>query len=265
MGNDKNVLRKIRIGQLHGGAVTTGSLTSIYPDIDIYGLPYLFDSQKQVDLVRTKLDKDLMTGLEKNGFVGFGLAGGGCTYMMSDGEVRTVEDAKNKKVWIPSDSDVGIAVFESAGISPVPLPLSDVLTGLQTGLVDTVFASPIGAIALQWHSKIKYVVDVPLTYLSALLVIQKKAFNKLKLNDQNIIRNVMSDVFKSINLNNQKDNVSARDALLNKGVEFINLSEADMRIWLDVGEKAMIKLEEKNNYSKKMFERLMKMVKQTAQ
>lgn len=265
MGNDKNVLRKIRIGQLHGGAVTTGSLTSVYPDIDIYGLPYLFSNQKQVDLVRTKLDKELMMGLEKKGFVGFGLAGGGFTYMMSDGQVRTVEDVKNKKVWIPSDSDVGIAVFESAGISPVPLPLSDVLTGLQTGLVDTVFASPIGAIALQWHSKIKYVVDVPLTYLSALLVIQKKTFNKLKLIDQNIIRNVMSDVFKSINLNNQKDNISAREALINKGVEFIKLSEADMGIWLEVGKKAMNKLEEKNNYSKKMFGRLMKMVKETTQ
>lgn len=265
MGNDKNVLRKIRIGQLHGGAVTTGSLTSVYPDIDIYGLPYLFSNQKQVDLVRTKLDKELMMGLEKKGFVGFGLAGGGFTYMMSDGQVRTVEDVKNKKVWIPSDSDVGIAVFESAGISPVPLPLSDVLTGLQTGLVDTVFASPIGAIALQWHSKIKYVVDVPLTYLSALLVIQKKTFNKLKLIDQNIIRNVMSDVFKSINLNNQKDNISAREALINKGVEFIKLSEADMGIWLEVGKKAMNKLEEKNNYSKKMFGRLMNMVKETTQ
>lgn len=264
MGNDKNVLRKIRIGQLHGGAVTTGSLTSVYPDIDIYGLPYLFENQKQVDVVRAKLDKDLLDGLEKKGFVGFGLAGGGFTYMMSDGIVKTVDDAKAKKIWMPSDSDVGIAVFDSAGISPVPLPLSDVLTGLQTGLVDTVFASPIGAIALQWHSKIKYIVDVPLTYLSALLVIQKKTFSKLEASDQNVIRKVMSGVFAAINKKNQEDNISARKALINNGIEFIKLSDADMNIWLDVGKKAMRKLEAKNNYSKAMYDRLLKTIKEIA-
>ena len=265
MGNDKNVLRKIRIGQLHGGAVTTGSLTSVYPDMDIYGLPYLFENQKQVDGVRAKLDKELLDGLEKKGFVGFGLAGGGFTYMMSDGIVKTVDDAKAKKIWIPSDSDVGIAVFDSAGISPVPLPLSDVLTGLQTGLVDTIFASPIGAIALQWHSKIKYIVDVPLTYLSALLVIQKKTFSKLKSSDQDIVRKVMSDVFAAINKKNQEDNISARNALINNGIEFIKLSEADMSVWLDVGKKAMRKLELKNNYSKVLYDRLQKTVKEIAQ
>ena len=174
MGNDKNVLRKIRIGQLHGGAVTSGSLDSIYPDMDIYGLPYLFSRQKQVDAVRNDLDKLLFEGLEKSGFVGFGLAGGGFTYMMSDEALNSVSDVKKKKVWIPSNSDVGLAVFESANISPVPLPVSDVLTGLQTGLIDTVFASPIGAIALQWHTKIKYIIDLPLTYLSALLIIDKR-------------------------------------------------------------------------------------------
>ena len=264
MGNDKNVLRKIRIGQLHGGAVTTGSLTSVYPDIDIYGLPYLFENQKQVDAVRAKIDKELLDGLEKKGFVGFGLAGGGFTYMMSDGIVKTVDDAKAKKIWIPSDSDVGIAVFDSAGISPVPLPLSDVLTGLQTGLIDTIFSSPIGAIALQWHSKIKYIVDVPLTYLSALLVIQKKTFSKLEASDQNIIRKVMSDVFASINKKNQEDNISARQALINNGVEFIKLSEADMNVWLDVGKRAMRRLEKKNNYSKAMYDHLLKTIKEIA-
>lgn len=260
MGNDKNVIRKIRIGQLHGGAVTSGSLTSIYPDMDIYGLPYLFSTQKQVDEVRAKLDKYLFKGLEKKGFVGFGLAGAGFSYMMSDGKINTVDDVKKKKIWIPANSDVGFAVFKSAGISPVPLPLSDVLIGLQTGLVDTVFASPIGAIALQWHTKIKYIADLPLTYLSALLVINKKTFYKLKASDRKILRQVMTKVFKSIDKRNQKDNISARKALENNGIEFIQLSKIDLKIWREVGRKAIEELERKNNYSKSLFKRLIKAV-----
>jgi len=263
MGSDKSVLRKIRIGQLHGGAVTSGSLRSIYPDMDIYGLPYLFSNQKQVDAVRVELDKYIFEGLEKKGFIGFGLAGGGFSYMMSEGIINSVESVQSKKVWMPADSEVALTVFRTAGISPAPLPLADVLTGLQTGLIDTVFASPIGAIALQWHTKIKYIVDVPLTYLSALLVIDKKIFNKLKLDDREIVRNVMSDVFKLIEIKNQEDNISARQALKNNGIEFIKLSESDMRDWLEIGQRAMQQLEKKNNYDRSLFDRLIKKVKET--
>lgn len=260
MGNDGNVLRKIRIGQLQGGAVTSGSLTGIYPDMDIYGLPYLFSSYEQVDLVRSKMDDALIKGLNEKGFVGFGLAEGGFSYMMSDSSLHTVEDVKNQKVWIPSGNKVGEAVFGSANIAPVTLPLSDVLTGLQTGLVNTVITSPIGAIALQWHTRVKYMVDDPLTYFSALLVIDKKVFNKLKKEDREIVRDVMSRAFKKIDRQNRKDNIAAREALKNQGIEFISLSKKVLDDWRNIAKKAVKVLEKKNRYSDAMYSQIMKNV-----
>lgn len=257
MGNDANVLRKIRIGQLQGGAVTAGSLSAIYPDIDIYGLPYLFSSYEQVDLVRSKMDGTLIEELEKKGFVGFGLAEGGFTYMMSDSPLHTVEDVKDKKVWIPSGNKVGEAVFGSANIAPVTLPLSDVLTGLQTGLINTVIVSPIGAIALQWHTRVKYMVDDPLTYVSALLVIDKKAFDKIKKEDAEIVRDVMSRAFVRIDRQNRKDNIAAREALKNQGIEFISLSKKVLNEWRDIAKIAVKSLEEKNQYSDVMYKQIM--------
>ena len=257
MGSDDSVLRKIRIGQLQGGAVTSGSMTEIAPDIAIYELPYLFDSLEQVDYVRSKMDSELMESLENKGFVSFGLAEGGFSYMMSDQPLQSVADVRNKKVWIPSNHDVGDAVFSSADISPVPLPISDVLTGLQTGLIDTITTSPIGAIALQWHTKIKYVVDEPLTYFSALLVIDKKAFNKINDEDRQIVRDIMNNVFKRINEQNRKDNVDARQALLNQGIKFIRLSPDSAKEWRKIGDAAIKKLEAQNQYSDKAYQDLM--------
>ena len=210
MGSDESVLRKIRIGQLHGGAVTAGSLIAIAPDISIYELPYLFESLEQVDYVRSKMDADLIQSLEGKGFVGFGLAEGGFSYMMSDEALQSISDVQNKKVWLPSNHPVGDAVFSSADISAVSLPIADVLTGLQTGLINTIITSPIGAIALQWHTKIQYVMDEPLTYFSALMVIDKKAFDKIKEEDREIVRTVMSETFARIDQRNRKDNVEAR-------------------------------------------------------
>lgn len=265
MGNDENVLRKIRIGQLHGGAVTAGSLVSINPDIAIYELPYLFESLEQVDYVRSRMDAELIETLENKGFIGFGLAEGGFSYMMSDQPLQSVADVRDKDVWLPSNHPVGEAVFESANISAVPLPLSDVLTGLQTGLIDTIITSPIGAIALQWHTKIRYVTDEPLTYFSALLVIDRKAFSKLKEEDREIVRSVMGNTFKRIDAQNRKDNVAARDALMNQGIEFIKLSAESASEWRQIGEKAKGKLEKQNEYSDRVYQDLMKYLEESKQ
>ena len=257
MGSDSNVLRKIRIGQLQGGAIPAGSFSGIDPDIDIYGLPYLFSSLEQVDYVRKRMDEDLIKGLEKKGFISFGFGEGGFTYMMSDSPLRTVDDVRQQKVWVPSGSRVGEAVFSSAEISPVTLPLSDVMTGLQTGLVNTVITSPIGAIALQWHTRVKYVVDVPLTYLTAILVIDKKVFDKLKKEDQAVVREVMTATFKRIDAANRKDNIAAREALKNQGIEFITLSKESLAEWHVIGDKAMHKLEKENKYSDAIYDQIM--------
>jgi TRAP-type C4-dicarboxylate transport system substrate-binding protein len=257
MGSDESVLRKIRIGQLQGGAVTAGSMNKVAPDLSIYELPYLFDSLEQVDYVRERMDPVLVSSLEQKGFVTFGLAEGGFSYMMSSEPLDSVASVRAQKVWIPSGSDVGEAVFESADISPVPLPLADVMTGLQTGLINTVITSPIGAIALQWHTRVSYMVDEPLTYFSAILVVDKKSFNKLSEEDQNLVREIMGAAFERIDAQNRKDNIAAREALNKQGIKFISLSPESAEEWRKIGEKAIKKLEKENKYSEKTYNDLM--------
>ena len=257
MGSDENVLRKMRIGQLQGGAVTTGSLSGVYSDIDIYSLPYLFSSLEQVSYVREKMDQFLLDQLEEKGFVSFGFGEGGFTYMMSDSSLYTVEDVRKQKVWIPGGNKVGEAVFSSAEVSPVTLPISDVLTGLQTGLVNTVITSPIGAIALQWHTRVKYVIDVPLTYIAAMLVVDKKVFNRIKKEDQTIVREVMSAAFKRIDAANRRDNIAAQEALKQQGIKYISLPKKSLDAWYAIGDKAIIKLKKDNSYAPDIYKKLM--------
>jgi TRAP-type C4-dicarboxylate transport system substrate-binding protein len=265
MGSDESVLRKIRVGQLHGGAVTAASMTGITPDIGIYELPYLFDTLEQVDSVRSKMDAELVAGLEKKGFISFGLAEGGFSYMMSDEPLQSVADVRAKKLWLPSNHEIGEAVFGSADVASVSLPMSDVLTSLQTGLIDTIITSPIGAIALQWHTKIAYVVEEPLTYFTALLVINKRAFNKLSDADQQIVRDIMGQAFINIDKQNRKDNVEAKQALKNQGVKFVPLSPESRKEWRDVGDRAIKVLEKQNQYSDKVYKDLMRYVAESKQ
>lgn len=246
MGNDQSVLRKIRIGQLQGGAIVSGGLTEIYPDIGVYSLPFTFRTEEEVDYVRQKMDPLLIKGLADNGFVSFGIAEGGFAYLMSNQSIKVVDDFKGQKVWVPQNDDISRTAFESVGISPISLSLSDVLTGLQTGLIDTIAGSASGAIALQWHTRVKYLMDEPLSYLYASLVINQKKFKRLSTEDQAIVSEVMHNSFKRLNKLNRQDDLNARAALQAQGVTFIQLAPQLTEQWFEIRknvEQSMIKKE----------------------
>ncbi len=221
MGNDESVLRKIRIGQLHGGAVTGGSLIGLYPDNQLYGMPFLFRSLEEVSYVRQRMDPQLIQGLQAQGLISFGFAEGGFAYLMSAAPVRTLAELRAQKVWVPPMDELSIDAIKRASISPIPLQLPDVLTALQTGLINTVTTSPIAAIALQWHTKVRYLTQTPLSYFFATLVVDAKAFNKVSPADQQIVREVMGKAFVEIDATNRADNASAMAALAQQGIEFV--------------------------------------------
>lgn len=238
MGNDKAVLRKIRIGQLHGGAVVAGSLSTFFPANQVYSQPMKFQSQEEVDFVRNKMDDFIITGLEDAGFVTFGISGGGFAYIMSKEPIEKVSDLKARKVWIPDNDRLSRDAVEVFGITPIPLPLADVRTSLASGLIDTVGTSPVAAIVLQWHTEIKYVTNIPLIYLSAVLAIDKKAFGKLSAPDQAVVRDIMTRKFREIDLQNREDNIKAIAALKQQGITFLTPRGADMDEWLERAGKA---------------------------
>ncbi len=231
MGNDKKVLRKMRIGQLQGGAFTSGSLATYYPDIVLYTLPLIFESQDEVDYVRARMDPVMAAGLDKAGLVTFGFAGGGFGELMADRPVMRNDDLRGQKVWVPEGDPISVKGLEALDLLPVVLPITDVLTGLQTGLLDAVVVPPIGAVVLQWYTKVSYVTELPIAYTMATLVIDKRVFNRLSENDQAVFREVMTAVYDSFDRSNRVDNESARQALIKNGLKFVHLDEQTVRRW----------------------------------
>jgi len=195
--------------------------------------------------------------IEDDGFVNFGFAQGGFTYLMSKEKISSFSDLRKQKSWIPEKSDVGLSVYRYIGVTPVSLPLSDVLTGLQTGLINTVITSPIGALALQWHTHVNYVVDLPLNYLLAMMIIDKKVFNKLSESDQVIVREVMTKAYKTIDEQNKLDNKAARIALSNQGVKFIKLNDKEKAEWYSAGNSVTEEMHKKYKYDKQLYEAVM--------
>jgi len=231
MGDDVTVLRKMRIGQLQGGIVVAGSLSKFYPDNQIYSMPLKFKSIEEVDYVRERVDKLIIDGMEKVGFTTLGLAGGGFAYILSKHQVRTIGDLRKSKVWVPSNDETSLEAVKYFDLSPIPLSIADVRAGLQTGLIDTVATSPIGAIALQWHTQVNYLMDLPLFYICGIFAVDQKAFSKLSAGDQSIVRDIMGRMFREVDRQIHKDNVQALEALRNQGIKFVSPSAEALDEW----------------------------------
>ncbi len=217
-GTESKVLRKIQIGQLHGGTFSPTDFQKQFPDLNIYGLPFVFESEDEVRYVRERMDSAMMSGLEDSGFVTFGFAGAGFAIILSNEPVRSHADLKGKKVWLPEGDLISYEAMKAVQLSPVALPLTDVLTGLQTGLVDIVAIPPVVALALQWHTKVKYVTRTPVLYVMGFLAIQDKSFERLDIADQKVVKEVMSGIYSRIDAASEKESVAATAALINVGL-----------------------------------------------
>jgi len=256
MGDDATVLRKMKIGQLQGGAFTGGEASILTRDAQIYSLPFLFRDQDEIDKVRARLDPLLKQQFAKDGYELLGISGGGFAYLMSTRPIRTRDDLKAAKVWVPLGDKVAELGFRSAGVSPIPLPLSDVYTSLQTGLIDSAANTTSGALAFQWHTKVKHVVDLPLSYVVGEVVVDKKAFDALDEADRRTVEAEFGASFARLETINRSDNTAAREALKQQGITFDAPSEAERRSWQAVGEDVFRQLSGEGALSPEMLQAL---------
>ena len=263
MGSDKTVLRKVRVGQLQGGAFTSGALAAVYPDIELYSLPLLFRDYDEVDFVRSRLDEKLKAGLARNGFEALAITDGGFAYVLSQKPIRKVEDMAGTRVWLVEDDKMTDVALRLAGVAPVPLPIADVYTALQTGLVDTVAAPPIGAIAFQWHTRVRYLTDVPIMYLAGIFAVDKKSFSRISARDRKVVRQVISDAAKRLDMENRADEVNAREALKNQGIEMISASSREeVQRWRGISSQAIAELRKEGRYSEELINEILTLLQE---
>lgn len=249
MGNDAVVLRKMRLGQLQGGVLTASELSLVYPDAPVYSLPFLFKSWEEVDRVRPTVDPMLAKGFQRHGLRMLGVAGVGFAYIMGDKPLRSQADMSGIKLWVPQNDEIAIRTFKLGGVSPIPLPLGDVFTSLQTGMVDTVANTPSGAIALQWHGKLKAMVDLPLSFVIGYLVVDEKAWARLSPADQAVLAKSFAAAAHRMDTNVRRDDVSALAAMKKQGLVVTTLEPTEAARWHSLGTQVTAQLEAEKKIS----------------
>lgn len=261
-GDDGKVLSQIRIRQLQGGAFTPSALSAQYSELNLYGMPLVFNSEEEAAYVRSRMDARISQGLEEAGFVNFGFATSGFANILSSTPVRSLADLKGKRVWVPDGDSISYASMQALSLTPVTLPLTDVLTGLQTGLVDIVMIPPIVALILQWHTKVKYVTQVPLVYSFGFMAIDKKTFEKISDADQAVVREVMGRMYENFDKVNIVDNREAFQSLVKSGIEVVEFDAVAFEETRNLLLQSNLKLGRAGAFNLELYEEMLRYIEE---
>ncbi len=239
LGDEKDMLRKLKIGQIQGVALTSAGLSSIYKEMDVLQVPFLFQNYEEVDAVSKKMDPFFRKGFEDNGYILLGWSEAGFVHLMSTVPIASVADLKKHKVWIWEDSPMSKAILDEAGVKAIPLTIPDVLVGLQTGLVEVVYAPPTGAISLQWFTKIKYLVDFPLIYLAGGVIVKKDIFKQITEPFQNLVLESFRQRQDQLRTITRNENREAIKVMVKNGTKIITPSKDQIEEYKRLSNRAM--------------------------
>ena len=178
-GAESDIVRKIRIGQLHAGALSVSGLNRIVPEIDVLSIPLAFPSAEALERAQVELNPKIEALLEKQGFIVLNWAiAGWVKFFVTDAD-PSVSKVQKDKLLVLSGDDRALEIWKTIGFNVVPLPGTDILTGLQSGMIDAYFTSPIMAYASQWFAFTPYMIDMVWAPMVGAIVVGKRMWNKI--------------------------------------------------------------------------------------
>jgi TRAP-type C4-dicarboxylate transport system substrate-binding protein len=223
-GDDNNVFRKIRLGQLHGGFFSGYSLGHIVPEIRVTELPYLFSNDEEVKYVRDKLQATMFDHFDKKGFVVLGtFIDIGFMYLFYKEPVNSIDDMKKIRCWAPGEDSLAQAFFKSMGIQPVPLAISDVLTSVSANLIDSAGMTPFGAISFRWYTRFRYMSDMPMLNVVGANIVTKKAWETISPKSRQIILQIANRYCDRQKEDLRNANKQSMDLLRKEGVTILHI------------------------------------------
>ncbi|MDE2142212.1 MAG: TRAP transporter substrate-binding protein DctP [Elusimicrobia bacterium] len=217
-GDEKDVVKKIRIGQLQSGGFTGVGLGEISPDARLLDSPWLFHDRKELEYIRNKFSGELSASVEKGGFVVLGWTDLGSVYVFSKNPIAGPDDMKSAKMWVWEGDPIAQAAYKALGVNPVPLSVVDVMQSLQTGMIDAVYGPPLGVVALQWFQRVKNIYPVPMAESTGAVLISKKFFDALPEDQRKLVVELSAKHLKRLNELTNIENDKALTTLKAQGL-----------------------------------------------
>jgi len=238
VGDERDMLRKMRIGQIQAAALTILGLSDIDKIVGALEMPLFYESQAELDTVRHVLDPDIRAALAAKGFVLLNWGDAGWVYFFSKHRITTPKELKSAKLFAWAGDTTGLRLWKALGFNPVPLATTDILPGLQTGLIDTFDTTPVAALSFQWYQHVKYMTDLRWAPLVGAVVIRKDTWERIPPELQQKLLAAAEQAEARVRKAVLDGESEAIKAMTDRGLTVVHLNAADVRAWHEEFEPA---------------------------
>lgn len=256
LGDEIDMLRLMKLDQLQIGGFTVLGIAKAVPEMQVLELPFLFRNYEEIDHIRDKMFSDFQKFFEKRGFVLLSWVDQGFVKIYSKKDTNTFEKLKQTKMWVWSGEEMAIETFKTLGISPIPLPVPDVFTALQAGIIDTIYTTPLACVALQWCNNISYTIDINLRYEAGAIIGTQKYWKGLNETQKRLTVETNNKYLKEVLNAIREDQNKAFDEL-KKRTKVIKFSNEEMKKIEEEGKKLWFELADKV-YPREILDKILK-------
>jgi TRAP-type C4-dicarboxylate transport system substrate-binding protein len=235
-GDESDMVRKMRVGQLQAAAITVLGLREVDPAVQAMGIPGMATTEEEVQCLMEKVTPSYTKKLADKGFVVLSWGDTGWAYFFTQKEVRMPADAKGLKIFTWAGDPGASETWRKAGFQPVVLSVNDLTTSLVTGMIDSFANNPIMAFTARWYERVKYMADVPWGRLIGATVISKDAWEKIPADLRPKLAESGKKIGVDVNQAVQKMGTSAIKAMEKNGLKVTKLNDAERKAWFELAE-----------------------------
>ena len=260
-GDEKDVIRKMRIGQLHGAGFTGVGLGEILPEVRVFDIPFLFRTDEQVDKVYNQLGAYFVRQYDQKGYILLGWVPVGWVHIFSTRKVESISDLVKLKPWVWEGDLVAQETYKAMGVNPIPLAITDVLMSLQTGIIDSIYGSSQGVLAFQWFTRVKYMTALRMSHATGGVLISKRKFEKLSSTHQQALLALSKKRFKNLARKIHESNQQSTEIMERRGIQVIPMSSDLEEEKFRVTGKQVVKNLVGRLFSKKILDQVLESTK----
>jgi TRAP-type C4-dicarboxylate transport system substrate-binding protein len=220
-GDEPDVIRKMHVNRIQAAGFSGIGLGMILPQIRIFESVLLFQSYAQIDLARESFFDHFAQQYEQKGFILLGFFEAGFTYIFSKKPLTNLKEIHDLKMWVWKGDRIGEGFLKIAGVQAVPLHMTDVITGLETGMIDTFYSPPLAAVALQWYARVDCMLDFPLVNSLGAFLVRKKTFQRLSPAEQTILKDAVQKYSAKLVGQTRMENQEALLVLQEAGIRIV--------------------------------------------
>jgi len=236
-GDDPDIVRKMRIGQLQAATITVTGLAEIDEAFNVFSIPLFYESYEEYFYVLHSLEPVLRERLEAEGFIFLHWGHGGWVYFFATEPINTIDDLKRFKLFVWAGSARLVAWWKDNGFRPVALAITDALPAMQTGMIEAAPVTPLAALSLQWYRQTPYMLDMGMAPLVGATIMTKRGWSKISAEDQEKILAASKRAAESFEVEVPAQDASAIAEMKKRGLTVSVVTDPEIqRGWTEAAE-----------------------------